>query len=44
MREQNDGGRNREAYDFVSKLYGNVPVLDPAARARPITFGAARDW
>lgn len=35
--KQNDGDEQK-AYDFVSKLYGNVPVLDPAARGATNTF------
>ncbi|EMR12244.1 sulfate ABC transporter substrate-binding protein [Methylophaga lonarensis MPL] len=31
-------GSKEAAYDFVKKVYGNVPVLDPAARGATNTF------
>src|SRR5581483_2018181 len=33
-----NGGSEDKAKDFVSKLYGNVPVLDSGARAATTTF------
>jgi len=32
------GGDEQKAYDFVSKLFANVPVLDPGARGATNTF------
>ncbi|MBL1376331.1 sulfate ABC transporter substrate-binding protein [Zobellella iuensis] len=33
-----DGGDEQKAYEFVEKLFKNVPVLDPAARGATNTF------
>ncbi|MHB0766185.1 sulfate ABC transporter substrate-binding protein [Stutzerimonas sp. NM35] len=33
-----NGGDEDKAYEFVSKLFANVPVLDPAARGATNTF------
>ncbi|OXS16529.1 sulfate transporter subunit [Zobellella denitrificans] len=33
-----DGGDEQKAYEFVEKLFKNVPVLDPGARAATNTF------
>lgn len=35
--QQNDGDQDK-AYEFVSQIYANVPVLDPAARGATNTF------